>query len=186
MRIRGLPTTTFFPLGKADAPELAGSAIDRREIMATEDDAPTASSGKLTTIFDRSGSIATRLGAGAGCGGVVAAALVAAAGAGADGVLAFVTAGGGVLRGAGIGAGAGAVTGSASFGREITALFSDAGAIAGDSFSGSTGCSGGLGGSGKRSSAVRNRMLCIRIVPVSPSIVPVITTSFPKNTLALS
>ena len=178
MRIRGLPTTTFFPLGKADAPELAGSAIDRREIMATEDDAPTASSGKLTTIFERSGSIATRLGAGAGCGSVVAAALVAAAVAGVDGVLAAVTADGGVLRGAGIG--------SASFGREITALFSDAGAIDGDSFSGSTGCSGGLGGSGNRSSAVRNRMVCIRMVPVSPSIVPVITTSFPKNTLALS
>src|SRR5579863_6977470 len=147
-------------------------------MMATEDDAPTASSGKLTTIFERSGSTATRLGAGAGCGGVLAAALVAAAGAGVDGAFAAVTAGGGVLRGAGIGA--------ASFGREITALFSDAGAIAGDSFSGSTGCSGGLGGSGNRSSAVRNRMVCIRIVPVSPSIVPVITTSFPKNTLALS
>ena len=96
--------------------------------------------------------------------------------------LAVVTAGGGVLRGVGVGTDAGPT----SFGLEITALRSEVGAITGDSFSGATGGSGGLGGSGKRSSAVRIRMLCIRIVPVSPSIVPVITTSLPKNPFALS
>jgi hypothetical protein len=98
----------FFPFCTADDLAPGGNAIDRREIMATEDDAPTASSGKWTRTLDRSASTGGRLGADEGCGGVVAAVLVAT------------EAGGGVLRGVG--------ADEASFGRELTALFSAAGA----------------------------------------------------------
>src|SRR5271156_741861 len=133
--------------------------------MATEDDALTASSGKLTTTLGLSGSIGARLGSGTAGDGVFAGALATLA-----------SAVGALL--------CGVDADSVSLGAGIAGLFS--GVAAGGFFSCSAGCSGGLGGSGSRSSAVRKRMLCIRIVPVNPSIVPVITTSLPKNVLALS